>query len=301
MVSERYFIGGAIIFSILLHLAAVPLYDKFVKQDKPKKPDPIEVSYIPPKSEPPAPPAPQPKPQEPLDRRPLPPIPDYTDNSERDTTFDERLVGGQNQANNDKSQPKPEQTASLPKIKPVKPLAPKTAPTDTKNTDTEKPSDELSLKANNADNMTADTETNIPPPNIAGLMDTKDVIERIANQKKEQPPGQDTASYNKFEGKYASYFAKFKSSVYQVWNYPMESIMNRETGVVQVSFSILKDGSIVNIKVLRTSGYPALDREVMRVLKSMRQTPLPSSYNLEQLNIDDANFIYTIGKGWDIF
>lgn len=303
MLSERYFIGGAIVLSLLIHLAAVPLYDKFVKDDKPKESEPIEVSYLPPKPEQPTPPispVPQPKPKEPTNKSPIPQFPDYIDDSKRDSTFDEKLIGGEKKTRNDKAPSKKEQIASLPKIKPEKPAAPKTTPSDTKKTDTEKATNELSLKENNADNIT-DPTLDVPQPNIAGLHDTRDIIERIANQKKEQPEGQDSASYEKFEGKYASYFAKFKNSVYQVWQYPNVSIANRETGVVQVSFSILKDGSIVNIKVLRTSGYPALDREVMRVLKTMRQTPLPSSYNLEQLNIDDANFIYTIGQGWDIF
>lgn len=290
MIKEKYIIGVAIAVSILIHLAAVPLYDKFSKKPKPKEAEPIEVSYIPQKKE-----QPKPAPKPIIPSAPTPMVPDYTDNSERETTLDDDKAGG-TPKNQKESAEKPIETASLPKIVPTP--KPKAKPIIEKPDDTAKPNDELSFKESTQEDVEEKTEM---PPNIAGLMDTKDIVERIANQKKEQPKGQDTASYNKFEGKYASYFAKFKNNVYQVWNYPAQSVLKGETGVVRVSFSILKDGSIVNIKLLNTSGYPSLDREVMRVLKNMRQTPLPSTYELEQLNVDDANFIYTIGRGWDIF
>lgn len=133
------------------------------------------------------------------------------------------------------------------------------------------------------------------------LYDHKDIIDRIANAKKEQPKGEDSASYNVFEERYASYFAKFSRRIYQLWEYPTASIQRGETGVVKLSFSILKDGSIVNIRMLETSGYPNLDREVMRVIKNMGKVPLPESYELNQLNVEEAYFIYSIGGGYGRF
>ncbi len=133
------------------------------------------------------------------------------------------------------------------------------------------------------------------------LYDNKEIIDRIANTKKEQPKGEDSASYNVFEERYASYFAKFRRRVYQLWEYPEVSRRKGETGVVKLSFSILKDGSIVNIRMLESSGYPNLDREVMRVIKNMAKVPLPESYELNQLNVEEAYFIYSIGGGYGRF
>ncbi len=132
------------------------------------------------------------------------------------------------------------------------------------------------------------------PENI-NLFDNNNILDGILKEKKIQPKGEDTASYNKFEERYASYFAKFRRRVYQLWQYPSQSIVRREKGVVKVSFSILKDGSIINIRMLESSGYSNLDREVMRVLKNMGKIPLPESYELNQLNIEEAYFIYSIG------
>ena len=47
--------------------------------------------------------------------------------------------------------------------------------------------------------------------------------------------------------------------------------------------------------MLQSSGYSNLDREVMRVLKNMGKIPLPESYELEQLNVEEAFFIYSMG------
>lgn len=138
-------------------------------------------------------------------------------------------------------------------------------------------------------------------PYKLNLYDNQEIINRIANAKKTPPKGEDSASYNVFEERYASYFAKFRRRIYQLWEYPAASIARGETGVVKLSFSILKDGSIVNVRMLESSGYPNLDREVMRVIKNMGKVPLPKSYELNQLNIEEAYFIYSIGSGFGRF
>ena len=126
------------------------------------------------------------------------------------------------------------------------------------------------------------------------LSDYKNILNKYAQSAiKETPKGKDTATFSAFEAKYESYFAKLRRKIYQIWQYPSDSIRRGEQGVMKVSFSILKDGSIVNIRVLESTGYSSLDREVMRILKSLGKTPLPKSYELEELNISEAYFIYT--------
>lgn len=141
-------------------------------------------------------------------------------------------------------------------------------------------------------------EDNLDSNYIPNIYANNKVIESIANAKPAEKPGEDTASYMKFEARYASYFGKFRRRVYQIWQYPQGSRMRGETGVVHVAFSILKSGKIVNIRMLESSGYPELDREVLRVLKSIEGIPLPSSYNLNQLNVSDAYFYYEESKAW---
>ncbi len=160
-------------------------------------------------------------------------------------------------------------------------------------------------QSNNFDDNLAYNEEVIPEilqeENKLNLYDNQDIISRIANAKRKTPKGEDSASYNVFEERYESYFAKFRRRVYQLWEYPLASLHRGETGVVKMSFSILKDGSIINIRMLESSGYSNLDREVMRVLKNMGKIPLPESYELNQLNIEEAYFIYSIGGGYGRF
>jgi protein TonB len=69
--------------------------------------------------------------------------------------------------------------------------------------------------------------------------------------------------------------------------------MRGEAWIVRVSFSIMKDGRLTNVVMVESSGYPALDREVMRTLKTMPPTPLPDSFGLNVMHIN-GYFIYSL-------
>lgn len=107
-------------------------------------------------------------------------------------------------------------------------------------------------------------------------------------------------TFGKISAKYDSFFYKFSRSLYAEWKYPTVSARNGETGVVQVKFSITRDGRITNITTIRSSGYSGLDREVMRTLKSMAPVALPPSHEKETLDINGF-FIYTIGGDYKIY
>ncbi|MBR1809397.1 MAG: energy transducer TonB [Paludibacteraceae bacterium] len=51
--------------------------------------------------------------------------------------------------------------------------------------------------------------------------------------------------------------------------YPPQSVTNEEEGKVIAQFIVEKDGSIDSIKVVRSSGYKALDQEAVRALGLM--------------------------------
>lgn len=51
--------------------------------------------------------------------------------------------------------------------------------------------------------------------------------------------------------------------------YPYNEYMARRQGRVLCSFIILADGQVTHVKVLRSSGYEALDAEAVRVIKKM--------------------------------
>ena len=115
-----------------------------------------------------------------------------------------------------------------------------------------------------------------------------------AKGEKKQKEGEDSVNFNSMENKYASYFYKFKRNLYQVWTYPRNSIMNNEQGRVRIQFSIKKDGSITNIRVVSSSGYPDLDRAAVDALKNMGKVPFENSFDINVLNVD-GYFYYRLG------
>jgi TonB family protein len=71
--------------------------------------------------------------------------------------------------------------------------------------------------------------------------------------------------------------------------YPALSRKKNQSGLVLISFIVNENGSIQDIKVSKSSGYPLLDEEALRVVSSMPGNwkpgeidgkPVPVQYNL---------------------
>lgn len=138
---------------------------------------------------------------------------------------------------------------------------------------------------------------NIDENQLKKILNPKDIIKEIAeNEEAASKEGEDVVNFKSMKFKYASYFYKFKKSLYNVWTYPASSIYNREQGTVRIQFTILEDGTITNINIVRSSGYPDLDREAVRALKTMGKVPLSESFSIKQLHVD-GYFTYEIGFG----
>ncbi len=120
----------------------------------------------------------------------------------------------------------------------------------------------------------------------------RDIIKDYLSQQ-QLPPGEDSVTFNNMSAKYDSYFYKFARALYGIWRYPPDAARRGEAGIVRITFNINKDGSITDINVLESSGYPALDREALRTLKSMPRVELPDPYELNVLHVN-GYFIYTL-------
>lgn len=57
--------------------------------------------------------------------------------------------------------------------------------------------------------------------------------------------------------------------------YPAESRSNREQGTVMVRFSIDNSGNVLSVSLSRSSGYPALDRAVVEMVRAASPVPAP--------------------------
>lgn len=284
---SKWLLPLAIIISLIIHLCLLLFFDLSSTGEglEEENKEPIEIEFLPDK-------------KEELNNIPKTIEPYVPEDDPQETTLDHDLPGG---ATGGPKVPEPilpdSKPAPKPKPMPIpKPSVPIFPPSSEK--ETVIPKTDIHDEEVTMDTDKPDEDYNEKSMDSKSIFDTKEITDRIANRKTVQPAGEDTASYNVFQERYASYFSKFRRRVYQLWEYPQAAAARGEKGTVSVTFSILKDGSVVNIKMTQSSGYPELDREVMRVLKNIGKIPLPESYNLDQLNVDEAYFIYIMGKNY---
>jgi periplasmic protein TonB len=58
-------------------------------------------------------------------------------------------------------------------------------------------------------------------------------------------------------------------------SYPPSALSRRETGVAQVAFAIDRNGRLVDSRIIRSSGHPALDQEAIATLQRAQPFPHP--------------------------
>lgn len=102
-----------------------------------------------------------------------------------------------------------------------------------------------------------------------------------------------------------SFFDRFRRNIYNVWNYPPQSVRSREQGICLLEIIINRDGSVDSVALKEPSGYPTLDREaVAAVYRGASYGQLPTAYAEDKLKIM-AFFQYRLTlsgqRGGDIF
>lgn len=93
-----------------------------------------------------------------------------------------------------------------------------------------------------------------------------------------------------------SFFERFRTNIYGVWNYPQPSIERGEQGTCLLRVTVNRDGSLQEVELLESSGFPGLDREaVAAVRKGAPYGKLPATYTGDSLTIFSF-FQYRLGK-----
>ena len=76
--------------------------------------------------------------------------------------------------------------------------------------------------------------------------------------------------------------------------YPREAQLRGEMGVVQLAFSIDRDGRVISSEIVHSSGYPSLDQETMATVRRAQPFPPPPPY------LDGAKFDFTLPVKFNI-
>lgn len=95
------------------------------------------------------------------------------------------------------------------------------------------------------------------------------------------------------ETKYASYFARIKHQIELAWSYPLEAARKGLSGELTISFKISKEGNLVGVERVASSGHEILDLAAVKAIKDAAPFyPFPLSIEKDRLSIM-ATFIYS--------
>jgi TonB family protein len=84
-----------------------------------------------------------------------------------------------------------------------------------------------------------------------------------------------------------------KTEVYRNWILPTPALWGQR-GHVDLEFTVERDGTLKDVKMLKSSGTPALDRAAQNALLGSRPLPLPSDFAPDRLQIQ-VTFFYNEG------
>jgi protein TonB len=90
---------------------------------------------------------------------------------------------------------------------------------------------------------------------------------------------------------FTAWINHFKNEVYRNWIVPQSALMGAVRGHVDLEFSVQRDGTLAEIRLVKSSGTPALDRAAANALIGARFLPLPSDYRPDRISMQ-VSFFY---------
>jgi TonB family protein len=92
----------------------------------------------------------------------------------------------------------------------------------------------------------------------------------------------------------ASYLDRLKTKIFLVWKYPDEAIQIGQQGDVSISFVLNSKGELMDIGILKGSGYRNLDKATITAIRQANPFgPLPEDISNEPLKIT-GHFRYVL-------
>ncbi|MCL4233161.1 MAG: energy transducer TonB [Deltaproteobacteria bacterium] len=92
--------------------------------------------------------------------------------------------------------------------------------------------------------------------------------------------------------KYVGYFSGIKEKIEWAWVYPQEAQMMGQQGTLTLTFTILRNGALKDVKRVRGSGFPLLDNAAVQAVRDAAGFgPFPEDWPDEEITIV-ANFTY---------
>ena len=143
------------------------------------------------------------------------------------------------------------------------------------------------------------------PPVSSKFMDSKGTLamldglnqEKYAPQnpqveEKEELGDDEPISLDTKEAKYVSYFSRIKQQIQRVWVYPSQGIKRTLSGELTLKFEISKDGNLLSLRLINSSGSNILDANAVKAVRGAAPYyPFPITITKKKLSIL-ATFVY---------
>lgn len=143
---------------------------------------------------------------------------------------------------------------------------------------------------------TGDAARAVPPARPSLFPSEERLGELERRYEAEAPAGEQgkTLSLNTSELKYQKYLVNMKNRIELKWEYPFAASRNGWQGNLQIDFTIKKDGTVADIKLVKSSNYPVLDDAAITALRLASPfPPFPAGFSVEEINIK-GQFSYII-------
>jgi periplasmic protein TonB len=97
---------------------------------------------------------------------------------------------------------------------------------------------------------------------------------------------------------YVDYLALLKRRIERVWGYPPEAANSGISGDLLLIFTLNKSGTLIDLRLIRSSGFPVLDEAAIRAVKlAAPYDPFPTYMGTDPWNIR-ASFTYYLPYGF---
>ncbi|MGE5173996.1 MAG: energy transducer TonB [Betaproteobacteria bacterium] len=111
-------------------------------------------------------------------------------------------------------------------------------------------------------------------------------------------PGDDSVTLDTDEFKFMSYNRWLKIRVESMLKYPELAAVSGYQGTLFIKFDIMKDGSLGELELLKSSGFKILDDEALRAIRASAPfQPLPDDWSMDRYSIRAAVIFY-LGVGY---
>jgi periplasmic protein TonB len=119
----------------------------------------------------------------------------------------------------------------------------------------------------------------------------------IETDEDEDSADEEEVSLNTTEIKYADYMARIKHQIEKVWTYPEQAARKGISGEITLRFKLSKDGNLLSVRMLDSSGTKILDVAAIKAVKGAAPYyPFPATITTKKLVIT-ASFIYSPSYG----